>query len=234
MGYVPVDAYFDDNDNMSARRASSARRNASGKPRSAASQKTGNAARRTTVSAQQSRSKAVVASGAKAPAKRGGSKKSVSSIKESGKMLLGQVMSTKGDTKVKTVKSKEKKPIPTTAVFMAILCTALFMFMVVSYVQINEYTVEVSSLRSELNAMIEEDKELTAQLDAKNDMMQLEERAVELGMVKVDQLTKKHIALSQEDKIEVVEDEPSHDSTVVTTIMSSLIQNFNGLWEYLN
>ena len=55
-----------------------------------------------------------------------------------------------------------------------------------------------------------------------------------LGMVKADQLAKKHISLTQEDKIEVVEPEPTADSTVVTTIMSSIWQNFSGLWEYLD
>ena len=226
MGYVPLDAYFDDEQNIASARGTQ-RPAANRSPKGAPAAKSASARR-----APAQTTKAVAPAGNRAPARKKAPTRPT--LAENGKKLLRQVMSTKGGGKVKTVKSEKKKPFPMTALFMAILCTGLLMFMVVSYVQINEYTVEVASLRSELNDMVDQDKELSLALEKKNDMLEIERKAGELGMVKVDQLTKKHIALSQEDKIEVIEDEPSRDSTVVTTIMSSIIENFSGLWEYMH
>ncbi len=136
--------------------------------------------------------------------------------------------------RVRTVKAKTRKPFPLGAVVMVTICTLLLMFLVISYVQINEYTIEVASLRGELADLVDERKELTLALEEKNDMVAIEAYATEnLGMVKSDQLTKKHISLEQEDKIEVVETEPSQDVTVVTGVMSAIADNFTGLWEYI-
>lgn len=135
---------------------------------------------------------------------------------------------------VTTVKAKSKSPFPISAVVMVTICTLLLMFLVFSYVQINEYTIEVASLRGELSDLAGEKKELTLALEEKNDMLEIEQYALEnLGMVKADQLTKKHISLDQEDKIEVVETEPSEDMTVVSGVMSAIGENFKGLWEYM-
>lgn len=146
---------------------------------------------------------------------------------------IAPMLHTKNDVRVKTVRAEKKKPFPVSALFMSLVCTVLFMFMIVSYVQINEYTLEVSNLRTDLADMVSQDKELTTALEKKNDMLTIEEMAAEYGMVKADQLTKKHIALTNEDKIEVVEPEPTEDETVVTTVMSGLWENFAGLREYL-
>ena len=136
---------------------------------------------------------------------------------------------------VKTVKAVTRRPFPISAVVMVTICTLLFMFLVLSYVQINEYTIEVASLRGELSDLAGEKKELALSLEQKNDMMAIEEYAKEnLGMVKSDQLTKKHISLDQQDKIEVIETEPTEDMTVVAGVMSAIGENFTGLWEYLS
>ena len=140
----------------------------------------------------------------------------------------------RSEERLKTVKSAKGKPFPIAVILMAVLVTGLFMFMIMSYVQISEYTLEVSGLRSDISALASKRKELTYQIDEKNDMLEIEKYATEnLNMVKVDQLTKKHITIDREDKIEVVEPEPTEDSTVVTTMMSAFFANFNGLWEYL-
>jgi len=65
-------------------------------------------------------------------------------------------------------------------------------------------------------------------------MLEIERIATEeYGMDKADQLTKKHISLEQEDKIEEVEKEPTEDLTVVSGVMSAIAANFQGLWEYM-
>ncbi|MDD6265734.1 MAG: hypothetical protein PUB34_05490 [Clostridia bacterium] len=140
----------------------------------------------------------------------------------------------KNDAKLKTVKASKRIPFPMTALVMTLIVTGLFMFLIMSYVQINEYTLEVSKLRSDLSSLQSERKDLTYQLDEKNDMLAIEQYATEnLHMVKLDQLTKKHITIDREDKIEVVETEPTEDKTVVTTVMSAFLSNFTGLLEYL-
>lgn len=150
------------------------------------------------------------------------------------KTELKPILRVKQD-KVRTVRAKSRKPFPISAVVMVTICTLLLMFMVVSYVQINEYTIEVASLRGELTDLIGERKDLTLALEEKNDMLEIEKYATEnLGMVKSDQLTKKHISLDQEDKIEVVEAEPTEDMTVVSSVMSAIADNFKGLWEYMD
>ncbi len=136
--------------------------------------------------------------------------------------------------RVTTVKAATKRPFPVGAVVMVTICTLLLMFTVMSYVQINEYTIEVALLRGELTDLAGEKKELALALEEKNDMLTIEQYATEnLGMVKSDQLTKKHITLDQEDKVEVVETEPSKDVTVVSSVMSAIGENFQGLWEYM-
>lgn len=135
---------------------------------------------------------------------------------------------------VTTVNAAVKKPFPVGAVVIVTICTLLFMFTVMSYVQINEYTIEVALLRGELTDLAGEKKDLSLAIEEKNDMLKIEQYAVEnLGMVKADQLTKKHISLDQEDKVEIVETEPSKDATVVSGVMSAIGENFEGLWEYI-
>ena len=135
--------------------------------------------------------------------------------------------------KVRTVKSKEKKPFPLGAVVIVTICTVLLMLTVLSYVHINEYTVEVADLKAELTSLVKDKKDLTLELEKKNDMLEIERYASEnLGMVKADQLTKKHITLENEDKIEVIEDEPSDTAALESGIMSAIVNNVQGLMEY--
>lgn len=135
---------------------------------------------------------------------------------------------------VETLKAKANRPLPVSAVVMITICTLLLGMTLFSYVQINEYTVEVASLRGELADLEDEKKELDLVLEEKNDMTALQKYAVEnLGMVKSDQLTKKHISLEQEDKVEVVAEAPAEDVTVVSGVMSAIGENFKGLWEYM-
>jgi len=143
------------------------------------------------------------------------------------------ILSVKQD-KVETVKKKNSRPFPVSAVVIVTICTPLLMFTVFSYVQINEYTIEVASLKGELTDLVARRSELEVSLEEKNDMLEIERIATEeYGMDKADQLTKKHISLEQEDKIEEVEKEPTEDLTVVSGVMSAIAANFQGLWEYM-
>ena len=144
------------------------------------------------------------------------------------------IMISRNEGKIKTVKAKKKAPVPVSVFVLALICTIVFMFMIVSYVQINEYTLEVSQLRSELAELSEEEKQLNLELDRKNDLRSIEEYVSQnLGMVKSDQIVKKHVSVSSEDKIEVVSSEPIPEESMVTTMMSSVLNSFRGFWEYI-
>ena len=172
------------------------------------------------------------------PKKRPAQKKNVSALEA----VIGNViravinilpMLSVKQERVTTVKTKNARPFPVGAVVIVTICTLLLMFTVLSYVQINEYTIEVASLKGELSELVETRKELELSLEEKNDMVMIEKKASELGLVKSDQLDKKHISLDQEDKIEVVETDPGEDMTVVSSVMSAIASNFQGLWEYI-
>ena len=137
------------------------------------------------------------------------------------------------EKKMSTVKV-EKKPLPINVLLISLLCTLFIAAMIFSYIQINEYTVQVSELRSTVSELMSEDKELSSALEQKNDMAVIEQKAQELGMVKADRLTKKHINLTNEDKVEVIETDSSEDESIVTTIMSGILSNFDGLSDYFN
>ena len=105
-----------------------------------------------------------------------------------------------------TITSDRKSPLPITVIFMTLLCTALFMVMVASYVRINEFTVRIEQLQSSLEKLKNERSDLSIELDQKNNLQEIQEYAVNvLGMVKIDKLAKKYITVEVEDKIEVLD-----------------------------
>ncbi|HHX53635.1 MAG TPA: hypothetical protein GX704_01890 [Clostridiales bacterium] len=105
-----------------------------------------------------------------------------------------------------TITSDRKSPLPITVIFMTLLCTALFMVMVASYVRINEFTVEIEQLQSRLDKLKNERSDLSIQLEQKNNLQEIQDYAVNvLGMVKIDKLAKKYITVEVEDKIEVLD-----------------------------
>ena len=94
---------------------------------------------------------------------------------------------------VRTVAATTKVNFPYSVVFLSLICALLFFYMIFNYVQINERTSSVSDLKAE---------ELNTKLDRKNDLNLIEEIATEkLGMVKIDEITKKYITMDPGDTI---------------------------------
>ena len=136
--------------------------------------------------------------------------------------------------KVRTIKAKRNVPFPTSVVFVSVICTVLFMFMMLTMAQINEFTQDISALQNELSELQKQEQDLRKDVEFKNDLRVVENIAVnELGMVKADQVNKQYVVIGNEDKIEVVEPETTEDS-LVNTVMSSIAQNFRELVEYIN
>ena len=107
---------------------------------------------------------------------------------------------------IKTVTDKKKKPLNIPAFIAGGLCTALFMYMLTNFVMINEYTKSITALRNELSELSEQERKLSLQLEKRNDLRIIEEKAKEIGMVKVDQVSKQYVILDSEDKIEILDD----------------------------
>lgn len=136
--------------------------------------------------------------------------------------------------KVRTIKAKKTVPFPTSVVFVSVICTVLFMFMMLTMAQINEFTQDISALQTKLSDLQSQEEELKLNVELKNDLRVIEDAAVnELGMVKADEVVKQYLVIGNEDKIEVVEPETTENS-LVNTVMSSIGENFRALMEYIN
>ena len=144
------------------------------------------------------------------------------------------VAAVKETPKVRTIKAKRTVPFPTSVVFVSVICTVLFMFMMLTMAQINEFTQDISALQSELSELKKQEENLRLDVELKNDLRVIEELAVnQLGMVKADEVKKQYVVIGNEDKIEVVEPETTEDS-LINTVMSSIGENFRELMEYIN
>ena len=130
--------------------------------------------------------------------------------------------------KVRTIKAKKNMPFPTSVVFVSVICTVLFMFMMLTMAQINEFTQDISALQGELSELQTMEEELKLNVELKNDLRVIEDAAVnQLGMVK------QYVVIGNQDKIEVVEPETTENS-LVNTVMSAIGENFRELVEYIN
>ncbi|MBQ7968609.1 MAG: septum formation initiator family protein [Clostridia bacterium] len=136
--------------------------------------------------------------------------------------------------KVRTIKAKRTVPFPTSVVFVSVICTVLFMFMMLTMAQINEFTQDISALQTKLSDLQSQEEELKLNVELKNDLRVIEDVAVnELGMVKADEVDKQYVVIGNEDKIEVVVPQTTENS-LVNTVMSAIGENFRELMEYIN
>ena len=106
------------------------------------------------------------------------------------------------EPKVHTITDTQKVSFPYSIVFLSLICSMLFFYMIFNYVQINEHTATVSDLQAEINTLLVEKDDLNAKLDLKHDLSLIEQIArEELGMVKIDEITKKYITMDHNDEI---------------------------------
>ena len=94
---------------------------------------------------------------------------------------------------------RENKKNTKRFVLIIICLTAVLMAAVASCVALNEATIQVSRLKSEISALEKQNKEYAWELEKKNDMVAFEQYAVnELGMLKGQQ----NLTDNREDVIE--------------------------------
>jgi cell division protein FtsB len=108
---------------------------------------------------------------------------------------------------------KERKPFPLGIVLVLAMITALFLFMMMNYAEIDQYNGEIRDLQNTLAKLQNEQKKLEVRLENKDDRAAFEQYAIEeLGMVKADTLDKYIVTLAPEDKTEIMEYEDEQES----------------------
>ncbi len=112
------------------------------------------------------------------------------------------VAALRAEPKVRTITDTKKEAFPYSIVFLSLICSVLFIYMIFNYVQINEHTAALSDLKAEIATLSVEKDDLTAKLDKKNDLTYIEKIArEEYGMVKIDEITKKYVTMDPGDTI---------------------------------
>ena len=104
--------------------------------------------------------------------------------------------------------SKHRRPIPA-GLAAALVTVVVSMTMVIaSTVSVSQATREVSELKQNVAEMKEVHSELSDQLDLKNDMLAIEDKATnELGMVHEKYLNDEYLTESVEDRLEVYDED---------------------------
>lgn len=115
-----------------------------------------------------------------------------------------RVLTGADEPKIRTIRSAEKAPFPVGVLFACVLCAVMFMYIIYNSIQLNEVQKNVNALKNELSEQTVAKKELELRLERKNDLIAIEKRAKELGMVRMDELTKYYVTITPEEKIEIV------------------------------
>lgn len=81
---------------------------------------------------------------------------------------------------------------------------ALLISMIYNYMQLNEITVKSSELKSKLAVLSNDQRRLSSNLDTRLNLKAVEERALEMGMIKPEQDQVFYVSLSGGDKAVVI------------------------------
>ncbi len=93
--------------------------------------------------------------------------------------------------------------LPAATLVTIVACMMSLVLLVGSTVMTGEITNEYSELKSQVNALANEESKLATELDIKNDLRVIEDIAInKLGMVSRDLITRNYIKLDEEDMIE--------------------------------
>ena len=93
--------------------------------------------------------------------------------------------------------------LPAATLVTIVACMMSLVLLVGSTVMTGDITNQYSQLKSEVNALANEESKLATELDIKNDLRVIEDIAInKLGMVSRDLITRNYIKLDEEDMIE--------------------------------
>lgn len=117
--------------------------------------------------------------------------------------------------------------------FVALLgvVTVMIMFLVTQISDVYKTSNEIAKLENQLQTMQSEAEELKLKLDEKNDIREIEKIATtELGMAKEDTMQRRYITLSDGERIEVIDNGESEESSggvMLSSVVSAIENLFN-------
>ncbi|MCL2033253.1 MAG: hypothetical protein FWG94_00820 [Oscillospiraceae bacterium] len=108
---------------------------------------------------------------------------------------------------------KTRRPIACAALNPRVICAfaiiiTLISLMVYNQVQLNEITIQLDALSTEMQTLQTENHKMTSALDSVVSLRKIAERAEEMGMQRRDEYQTERIHLYSEDKIERTEQTP--------------------------
>ncbi|MEG1743239.1 MAG: septum formation initiator family protein [Clostridia bacterium] len=141
----------------------------------------------------------------------------------------GKYLEAKKHFNIITKKKKNKTPFPIGKIFPLLLVTAMVLFMVMNYAEIDKYNSDIAELKGQLTDLQKEANKLEQRLDKKNNLVYIEEYATEeLGMVKSTDLTRVNITLVGEDKGDIIKYNDGKEGGLGTLLsgFGEVIRNF--------
>lgn len=133
-------------------------------------------------------------------------------------------------------KQVKKSEFPIGIIFAVVICALLFMLVVYCSMQKAVIEDEISALESQISSLASTEKDLTVQLEMRDDLREIEKYAVEtIGMVKKENVQTKYITTIGEEK-SVVLDAAAEDDEVggASAILSIFGNKLSEFVEYIN
>lgn len=149
-----------------------------------------------------------------------------SSAAPSGAAVIRSRLTARRMPTIRTVQSRVVRRFPLKIILISILCTVLFLLIIYNNVQINEKNSKVDELKSTVVELDSKLSELTLKVEKKNDLREIEQRALELGMVKADELKKVYVSINSADKVELVDDNADEKQSFRMTGLFEQVRSF--------
>ncbi|MBO5023793.1 MAG: hypothetical protein J6D11_05750 [Clostridia bacterium] len=133
-------------------------------------------------------------------------------------------------TEYKTVSAEEKQRFPVTIIIAAIITTALFMFVIFSFMQISQIQTDIAEMESTIRSLEKEERKLSMELEGKYSS-KIESLAADMGLSGESHVT---YYLEDESSSEVLEAvDPEKDSEKTNTLMNAVSKSFKKFIEFM-
>lgn len=130
-------------------------------------------------------------------------------------------------------KESAKTPFPIPYIFCIVLLTAIFLYVIHLYIEIDDLGDELTDYNNMLVEMKKEEEDLKIKKDHMYDLEEIERIArEEYGMVNRDQLPKEYITPDSKDDIEIID--MQSEEVAPGALMSGFAKSISNLLSYIN
>lgn len=133
-------------------------------------------------------------------------------------------------TEYKTVAAAEKTRFPVTAIIIAVITTALFMFVIFSFMQISHIKSEIAKMESTIHSLEKEERKISMELEGRYSS-KIESLAKDMGLS-----GESHVTYYLDDGLssEVMEAiDPEKESENTNTLMNAVSKSFKKFIEFM-